>query len=83
MLSRSLNIVRAFAPVPLLKTMAKIMPDPIWKFKLANQQAKQHKLIFYQENESEFFFLAREYGGPQVHSEFQISLPVLNLTPNS
>ena len=30
-----------------------------------------------------FFFLAREYGGPQVHSEFQISLPVLNLTPNS
>ena len=23
------------------------------------------------------------YGGPQVHSEFQTTLPILNLTPNS
>ena len=26
---------------------------------------------------------SQSYGGPQVHSEFQTTLPILNLTPNS
>lgn len=56
MLSRSLNIVRAFAPVPLLETMAKIMPDPIWKFNLRISKPSNINWFFIKKMKVNFFF---------------------------